>query len=273
LTGTVRAAGGIVARGPEEALQVLLVHRPRYDDWTFPKGKSDPGERDEDCALREVAEETGILCSLGDELGVTEYTDSRGRAKTVRYFSMRPLAGAFHPHQEVDLIAWMTPAEARQRLTYARDHPFLDHVATPRPPIYLTRHASAGRRGEWNADDRMRPLDERGRRQARGLVEQLEAAVVERVASSPFVRCLQSVEPLAAACGLRIERRDELAESASRADALALVHELDGTRAVLCSHGDVLELLLGDEGEKGSTRIADVDGSALRLLASLPPPA
>jgi 8-oxo-dGTP pyrophosphatase MutT (NUDIX family)/phosphohistidine phosphatase SixA len=275
VTEPVRAAGGVVvARGCEGEPDLLLVHRPRYDDWTFPKGKNEPGEPDEDCALREVAEETGIVCALGDELGITQYEDGRGRPKTVRYFAMRPLAGAFRPHNEVDEIAWLAPEAARERLTYDRDRPFVGLAPAPRPPLAFVRHASAGHRESWpGEDDTLRPLDPRGRAQAAGLVHQLEATQVDRIVSSPAVRCTQSVAPLAAARGLEIEVREELAEGVSEADELALVYELEGTGAVLCTHGDVLELLLGEMGEKGSTRIVDVETNGLRVQLSLPPPA
>lgn len=270
----MRAAGGVVARRrPLGELEVLLVHRPRYDDWSLPKGKNEPGESDEDCALREVEEEAGILCSLGEELGVTSYMDGRGRDKTVRYFAMRPLAGRFHPHAEVDEIAWLPQAEARRRLTYGRDFDLVGRAIAFAPPLYLHRHASAGDRARWRGDDELRPLDERGREQARKLRGQLEAATIEHVASSPYVRCIQSVEPLADARRLRVEPRESLAEGATRAAAVGLARELDGHGAVLCSHGDVLERLLGSQGEKGSTRIADLRGDELLVVAELPAPA
>ncbi|HXR12125.1 MAG TPA: NUDIX hydrolase [Gaiellaceae bacterium] len=114
----VRAAGGIVARDGD----VLLVHRPRYDDWTFPKGKAEDGETDEDCALREVHEETGLRCALDDEVAVTEYVDSMGRPKRVRWWRMRPLADdGFTPNDEVDELRWVDGETARELLTYERD--------------------------------------------------------------------------------------------------------------------------------------------------------
>jgi 8-oxo-dGTP pyrophosphatase MutT (NUDIX family) len=103
----------------------LLVHRPRYDDWTFPKGKADPGEPDEDCALREVREETGFVCRLGEELPSTFYLDSRGRKKRVRYWQMQVDAGEFVPTAEVDAIRWCTTTEASELLSYARDRDLL----------------------------------------------------------------------------------------------------------------------------------------------------
>jgi 8-oxo-dGTP diphosphatase len=119
----IRAAGGLVGRDG----RVLLVHRPRYDDWTFPKGKADDGESDEACALREVHEETGLRCELGDELAATEYIDSRGRPKRVRWWAMRSVADdGFTPNDEVDELRWVTPDEARELLSYDRDLVLLD---------------------------------------------------------------------------------------------------------------------------------------------------
>lgn len=120
----VRAAGGIVVRDG----RVLLVHRPKYDDWTLPKGKAEADEPDEDCALREVHEETGLECELGRELGVTKYVDSRGRPKRVRWWLMRPLAGEFVPGSEVDEIRWLDAEAAREQLSYDRDVELLERL-------------------------------------------------------------------------------------------------------------------------------------------------
>ena len=120
----VRAAGGIVRRDGA----VLLVHRPKYDDWTFPKGKAANGESDEDCALREVWEETGLHCVLGEEIASTEYIDSRGRPKRVRWWLMSPLEGEFEPTDEVDEIRWLEPGVAAELLSYDRDVVLLEHL-------------------------------------------------------------------------------------------------------------------------------------------------
>jgi 8-oxo-dGTP pyrophosphatase MutT (NUDIX family) len=117
----IRAAGGVVLRGDGEGSEVLVVHRPKYDDWSFPKGKALPGERDEDCALREVEEETGLACALGDELPSTEYLDAAGRLKRVRYWSMSVTDGALSFEHEVDAARWLTMEQAGDTLTYARD--------------------------------------------------------------------------------------------------------------------------------------------------------
>lgn len=122
----VRAAGGVVSRSNERGeLEVLLVHRAAHDDWTFPKGKALPGETDEACALREIEEETGLRCALGAELGEVRYRDRAGRQKIVRYWVMRPLAGAAAPHSEVDAVRWTPLAAAAELLTYERDRALL----------------------------------------------------------------------------------------------------------------------------------------------------
>jgi 8-oxo-dGTP diphosphatase len=122
LSRKVRAAGGVVARrGTNGEVEVVVVHRGKYDDWTFPKGKARRGESDEDCALREVEEETGLVCALEDELAGTAYRDSHGRDKQVRYWAMRPVAGELRPSNEVDAARWLSPAEAEVILTYDRD--------------------------------------------------------------------------------------------------------------------------------------------------------
>ena len=100
---------------------MAIVHRPKYDDWTFPKGKLDAGESFEEAALREVLEETGLECELGEELDSTTYRDRNGREKLVRYWEMTPVGGEFEPNDEVDELRWVEPAEARSMLTYGRD--------------------------------------------------------------------------------------------------------------------------------------------------------
>jgi 8-oxo-dGTP diphosphatase len=125
----VRAAGGLVVRRGPHGAEVLLVHRPRYDDWTYPKGKVDPGESDEDAARREVEEETGFRCALDIELPSTRYVDARGRPKLVRYWVMRIVEGEFVANNEVDRIEWLTPNAARIRLSYERDRELAEHLA------------------------------------------------------------------------------------------------------------------------------------------------
>jgi 8-oxo-dGTP pyrophosphatase MutT (NUDIX family) len=127
--GAVRAAGGVPVRVRDDGVEVLVVHRPLYDDWTFPKGKREPGETDEECALREVEEETGLRCGLEDELPSTAYIDATGRRKVVRYWRMRVLSGALEPASEADDARWVSPGEAARLLTYDADRGLLAKVS------------------------------------------------------------------------------------------------------------------------------------------------
>ena len=124
----VRAAGGLIVRERAGAVEVAVVHRPRYDDWSLPKGKLNPGEDWEAAALREVAEETGLRCELGAELESTTYLDRKGRRKLVRYWLMRPLGGEFEPGDEVDELRWVAPADAADLLAYEHDRRLLGAV-------------------------------------------------------------------------------------------------------------------------------------------------
>jgi 8-oxo-dGTP diphosphatase len=117
----VRAAGGVVVRDGSDGRDVVLVHRPKYDDWTLPKGKALPCESDEECALREVEEEAGLRCELGVELASVSYRDAAGRPKVARYWLMRPVGGELRPAREVDDARWLPVAEAEHVLTYERD--------------------------------------------------------------------------------------------------------------------------------------------------------
>jgi 8-oxo-dGTP diphosphatase len=132
VTETVRAAGGVVVRrGAEGASEVLLVHRPAYDDWSFPKGKCEDGESEEAAAVREVEEETGLHCRLERELATTRYRDARGRPKTVRYWLVTPVGGRLGAANEVDAARFVTLDDARALLTYARDRELVDLLQRP----------------------------------------------------------------------------------------------------------------------------------------------
>ena len=139
--------------------------------------------------------------------------------------------------------------------------------------ILLVRHAWAGHSKDWEGDDRLRPLDERGRRQAEALPAALAGFRIERLVSSPFLRCTGSFEPLAAALGLPVEEREELADDAKRKHALALIDELEGTTAALCTHGELLHKLVGDQTEKGETTVVERTPDGVRELERIAPPA
>ena len=128
--GRVLAAGGLVTRpGSDGRKEIALVHRPAYDDWTLPKGKLSGSETLEDACLREVEEETGLRCELGEPAGSTEYRDGKGRPKVVYYWWLRPLGGSFRPGDEVDQLRWVDFEEALSLLTYDRDRALLSSVA------------------------------------------------------------------------------------------------------------------------------------------------
>jgi 8-oxo-(d)GTP phosphatase len=254
----IRAAGGVVRRRGE----VLLVHRPKYGDWTFPKGKAKRGEDDEECALREVEEETGLRCRLGRELATTRYRALAG-PKVVRYWEMAALGGKFRPTREIDEVRWLTPARAASLLSYGRDLEVLESLEPP--PLLVVRHASAGDRDAWDGDDAQRPLDDQGRRQADELVQTLEPYAVARILSSPFVRSVQTVEPLAAARGLEVETTDVLADGAGADGVRRLLEELAGSPVVLCGHGAEIAALFG-KTKKGATRVLDPELRPVDLL-------
>jgi 8-oxo-dGTP diphosphatase len=131
VSDTVRAAGGVVVRAGVSDSEILIVHRPAYDDWSFPKGKLEPGEREEDAAVREVEEETGLRCRLDRELATTRYCDARGRSKTVRYWLMTPVGGRLAAANEIDDARFVALSEAEDLLTYERDRELLALVDTP----------------------------------------------------------------------------------------------------------------------------------------------
>jgi 8-oxo-dGTP pyrophosphatase MutT (NUDIX family)/phosphohistidine phosphatase SixA len=251
----VRAAGGLVVRRDERDRRlVALVHRPRYDDWTFPKGKLQAGESDEGTALREVEEETGFRCYLGRDLGDVRYRDSLGRPKVVRYWVMRPSVGSFQPNDEVDELRWVDVDDVAPLLSYRHDRDLLERFLRTAgdASVYLVRHAKAGSRSDWTEDDRLRPLSKVGLRQANGLVKAFRGLEVRRVISSPYVRCVQTVRPLALDRGLSVETSEALAEGASLDLALSLLEETTHTDAVFCTHGDIVPAVVLHQAERGA---------------------
>ena len=282
----VRAAGGIVLRGEGPDRSVALVHRPRYDDWSFPKGRLDADEDEATAALREVEEETGLRCRLGPSVGAVTYRDRRGRAKVVRYFRMDADGGGFTPNREVDELRWMPIEDAARLLSYAHDRSLLRQVLAglPASALYVIRHAKAGIRAAWSGPDEERPLTRRGRKQARRLVERFQGLDIQRILSSPFVRCMQTVEPLAEARGLPVEVAAELREGASVDELLRGLATFGDRPTVVCGHGTEIRSMIdrleaggatieGARGiAKGSVWVLDREGERIVAAHYLPAP-
>jgi 8-oxo-dGTP diphosphatase len=216
----IRAAGGVLWRPAGVGALVALVHRPRYDDWSLPKGKLDPGEHEVEAAVREVFEETACEGFPGRRLPPIRYEALAG-PKVVRYWVMRAGAvGAFEANDEVDGLDWVTPEKAEQLLSYPHD---VDAVRdftqiTADSLVLLVRHASAGERYSWRGPDELRPLDEIGRRQAARLARVLALFGPRRVLSADRARCVQTAEPLAALLGVPLEVEPALSEEAYSLD-------------------------------------------------------
>jgi 8-oxo-dGTP diphosphatase len=212
----VLAAGAVVWRrepehagGPAEGsrLTIAVLHRARYDDWSLPKGKLESGESMPAAAVREVREETGVTARLGPWLRDVRYGVADGR-KLVRYWSAEACSVPdFTPNDEVDALRWVDPDAARALLSYAHDVDVVDRFVELGPPtsvFLLVRHAKAGKRGDWDGDDRLRPLSRSGREQAQELAALLVLFAPDRIATAPPVRCRDTVAPLGEALGLPV---------------------------------------------------------------------
>jgi 8-oxo-dGTP diphosphatase len=223
----------------------VLVHRPKYDDWTLPKGKLEAGEDLLAAALREVREETGLACVLGPALAPVEYVDSGGNDKVVDYWAMASTTDELAPTKEIDEARWVPLADAAGQLSHERDREVLAEAKALLPgaqpvTVHLVRHARAGIRDRWLGPDGLRPLTASGRRQADVLAERLSPRASVALVSSPAVRCVQTLEPLGQRAGLPVQRHDGLAEGASGVAALELVDAAAALGdAALSTHGDV----------------------------------
>jgi 8-oxo-dGTP diphosphatase len=239
-------SAGVVVFRPGK--QVLLVHRPKYDDWSFPKGKLERGEHVTAAAAREVAEETGLAVRLGVRLESQRYPVSKG-IKTVDYWAGRVIGdddvSGYLVNYEIDDVRWVEIDKARELLTYAYDLDTLHEakaVRRPTQPIVLLRHGPARSRKAWRQDDRLRPLLQPGRLKAQKLVPVLAAYGVTRVVTSSSMRCVETVTAYADVIGGSIELEDRLSEEDATERAVdKIVADLvgDGRPAVLCTHRPV----------------------------------
>jgi 8-oxo-dGTP diphosphatase len=247
----IRAAGGVVWRVRKSRVEVALVHRPRYDDWSLPKGKLEDGETSLAGAVREVAEELGSRVAVSRRIAQVAYTVPDGR-KTVTYWVMRHLDGEFEPDDEVDAVEWLRPRLARDKLSYDVDRRVMaDFAAVPIPDsvILLVRHAKAGKRGDWPGEDDARPLDAAGRRQAERLVDLLSVFAPDRIVSADLVRCIDTVRPLAEHLELDVQvdpvfaDRSFAASPSASEDALMSLAK-PGRVTVVCSQGTTIPRLV-----------------------------
>jgi 8-oxo-(d)GTP phosphatase len=265
--GEIRAAGAVLWRRSAGGLEIALIHRPRYDDWSFPKGKSKSGEHVLETAVREVTEETGLRPVLGRPLPTAHY-QSDGRRKRVDYWAARPapagngagLASPFQPNDEVDDLRWLPVPAARGRLSYPRDVAMLDEFAAgpaETVPLVLLRHASARSRDDWPGDDLQRPLDADGAADSERLAPLLACFGSRRLISSAAERCVATVRPYAALAGTPVaiepaftvtpEQGVPAARTGLAAAEVAAIVAA-GMPAVICAHRENLPSLLAAAG-------------------------
>lgn len=234
-------------RVEKSKVEVALVHRTRYDDWSLPKGKLEAGEPALAAAVREVGEELGARVAVSRRIGQVAYDTALGR-KTVDYWVMRHLDGPFTPNDEVDRAEWLPAPAARERLTYDVDRRVMgDFAAVPLPDsvVVLVRHAKAGRRTDWNGPDLERPLESVGQAQADRLVDLLTKFAPDRVVSAKPVRCIQTVRPLAEHLGLDVAVDPVFGDDAYTASAATTENGLlalakPGQVTVVCSQGTAI---------------------------------
>lgn len=236
--------------------EILCVHRPKYGDWSLPKGKQDPGETDTQTALREVAEETGVNSRIVGHLAEIEYSLASGQPKLVHFFAMKPVSSVpFVPNSEVDEIRWVTVEKAAKLLTYPDDRWLVANADYERfsasGTVFLVRHAAAGDRSKWKGDDAERPITEKGAAQAAAIADILGEVGIDRIVSSPYLRCRQTVEPLAERLSVELETSKHLAEGAPGKRGLEWIQSLSGLNTVLCSHGDMIPEYLNRLARRG----------------------
>lgn len=253
----VYAAGAVLWREENKKLLVALIHRGRYHDWTFPKGKVDPGETLAEAAVREVREETGLRIKLGVPLETVSYPLDKTKTKVVHYWAARvsdqSLGNSkFKPSEEVSEVLWLAPEEAFGKLSYQHDRELLQEILDLKAagmlrtrPLIILRHAEATPRAEYSGEDGKRPLLPSGKKQSRELITLLSAYGPKRVFTSPWKRCRDTVTPYAKAHKYKIIDRGELTEAGnakgpSRTAKVAKGLFKDARSAVLCTHRPTL---------------------------------
>ena len=259
----VLAAGAVLWRsnGDSATPEVAIIHRPRYDDWSLPKGKVDPGETEPVTAVREVREETGYSSHLGRRLVAVSYPVEQG-IKKVRYWAARRVDGEFIPNDEVDDLKWLPVADAMKQLEYPHDRKVLRRF-TRQPAatqtVIIVRHGTAGSKSRYKGDDRKRPLDKHGRAQAESLVAVLLAFGADTLYAADRVRCHQTLEPLAEELGTTVHEEPLLTEEEYPENRKAARHRVleiasSGGTPVICTQGKVIPDLIAWWCERDGVR-------------------
>ncbi|WP_123023856.1 8-oxo-(d)GTP phosphatase MutT1 [Mycolicibacterium stellerae] len=248
------AAGAVVWRPSDDGTEpeVAVVHRPRYDDWSLPKGKVEAGESEPVTAVREVHEETGYTAHLGRRLTSVTYRIETQGIKKVQYWAARIVDGEFTPNDEVDELKWLPVSAAIKQLQYPSDRKVLRRFAklpADTKTMLIVRHGTAGSKSRYKGDDRLRPLDKRGRAQAESLVGQLLAFGADTLYAADRARCEQTLEPLAEELGVAIHSEPLLTEEAyadDRKPARRRILEIAaaGGTPVICTQGRVIPDLI-----------------------------
>jgi 8-oxo-dGTP diphosphatase len=250
----IYAAGAVLWRfGAKKRVEIALIHRPRYGDWSLPKGKLDANETMIGCAYREVMEETGHAAIFGPEIGDSTYVVD-GVTKLVKYWSAQAVGeptGKPNP-TEIDQILWLSPAEARKKLTLDDDRSIVDfflEFGTGTTALVLLRHAKAIKREDWDGDDGDRPLGNIGQLQAKRLLSKYLPYAIKEVHSSDAMRCIETIEPMTRALQMHPIFSTDLSEYRFAKDKeVALDYAQDlmlrNQSAIICSHNPILPKVL-----------------------------
>ena len=270
MSATILAAGAVLWRKSEKKkIEVLIIHRPKYDDWTFPKGKAEIGEPLIACAYREVLEETNIETAFGPYLGEVEYLTNDGKKK-VSFWSAKVVKEKdFKPNTEVDQLKWVEVTKVKELLTLDTDRKILEQFLQIDPdtkPFILLRHAKAVTRDEWQGEDDDRPLDSYGQNQAKRLLAMYQVFNLEQIHSSDAVRCYDTVVAIAKGLNIKLEVTGKLSESTFKKDkekAFDYAKDLMklNESVLLCSHNPILPRMLNK-----LTKNSEVDADEGKLL-------
>jgi 8-oxo-(d)GTP phosphatase len=270
MSSPILAAGAVLWRKSEKKkIEVLIIHRPKYDDWTFPKGKAEIGEPLIACAYREVLEETNIETAFGPYLGEVEYLTNDGKKKVSFWSAKVVKEKEFKPNAEVDQLKWVEVTKVKELLTLDTDRKILEQFLQIEPdtkPLILLRHAKAVTRDEWQGEDDDRPLDSYGQNQAKRLLAMYQVFNLEQIHSSDAVRCYDTVVAIAKGLNIKLEVTGKLSESTFKKDkekAFDYAKDLIklNESVLLCSHNPILPKMLNK-----LTKKSEVDADEGKLL-------